>query len=83
MPHDGAANDAYDVDACDVVERKIKQRKRLMNHLFSSARSSSGGVAICYVLPVLRVSSCLHIMTRNKRLEKVYTKATRHGAEAV
>jgi len=26
------------------------------------AQSASGGVAICYVLPVLWISSCFHIM---------------------
>jgi len=31
------------------------------------ARSSSGGVAICYVLPVLWMTSCLYVMARNKR----------------
>jgi len=30
----------------------------------SVARSTSGGVAICYVLPVLWIPSCLHILAR-------------------
>jgi len=34
------------------------------------ARSSAGGVAICYVLPVIRRSSCLRIMNMNRRCEK-------------
>jgi len=33
----------------------------------SVARSSSGGVAIRYVLPVLWMTSCLYIMARNRR----------------
>ena len=33
----------------------------------SVARSSSGGVAICYVLPVLWMTSCLYIMAGNRR----------------
>jgi len=35
-------------------------------------RFSSGGVAVCYVLPVLWMTSCLHIMARNRRREKAY-----------
>jgi len=31
------------------------------------ARSSSGGVAICYVLPVLWMTSCFYVMVTNKR----------------
>jgi len=39
--------------------------------LMAVARSSSSGVAIRYVLPVLRITSCLKwkIMTRNRRRE--------------
>jgi len=33
----------------------------------SVAQSSSGGVAICYVLPVLWMTSCLYTMARNRR----------------
>ena len=35
------------------------------------ARSSSGDVAICYVLPVLWITSCLHIMAQQGRHKKV------------
>jgi len=31
------------------------------------ARSSSGGVAICYVIPALWMTSCLYIMARNRQ----------------
>ena len=34
------------------------------------AQSSTGGVAICYVLPVIWRTSCLRIMTMNRRCEK-------------
>jgi len=34
------------------------------------AQTSTGGVAICYVLPVIRRSSCLRIMNMNRRCEK-------------
>jgi len=34
------------------------------------AGSSSSGVAICFILPVLWMTLCLHIMARNKRREK-------------
>jgi len=36
-------------------------------------RSSSGGVTICCVLPVLWMTSRLHIMARNKRYKNAYT----------
>ena len=32
------------------------------------ARSSSDGVAICYVLPVLWMTSCFHTMAKNRQL---------------
>ena len=39
------------------------------------ARSSPGGVATRHVLPVLWMTSCSHVMARNRRREKgVYTK---------
>jgi len=37
------------------------------------ARSSSGGVTIRYALLVLWVTSCLHIMARNRRSKKAST----------
>jgi len=50
------------------------------------ARSSSGGVAICYALPVARMTTRLHIpvMARNKRCRKAKTQVTHQhptGAE--
>jgi len=39
-------------------------------------RSFSDGVAIRYVLPVLRITSCLHIMARNRRHKTVYFSST-------
>jgi len=42
------------------------------------ARSSTGGVAICYMLPVIRKTSCLRIMTMNiQRLQSVQNAAAR------
>jgi len=45
----------------------------------------SAGVAICCVFPVLWLTSCLHVMVRNRRREKdVYSKRldmTQHGFE--
>ena len=37
------------------------------------ARSSSGGIMICYVLPVLWMTSCLQAMATNWRRKKAYT----------
>ena len=47
------------------------------------ARFSSGGVAICYVRPVLWIRSCLDIMARNRRRDKAYTalKVTQQGSD--
>jgi len=38
-------------------------------------RSSSGGVAICYIIPVLWMTLCLRITARNIRHEKAYTQS--------
>jgi len=44
--------------------------------------SFSGGVTMCYVLPVLWMTLCLHTMAMNRRREKWRTlKVTRHMAE--
>jgi len=45
----------------------------------SVARSSSGGVATRCVLPVLWMTSCLHIMARNTRGERTYTQSDSTG----
>jgi len=41
----------------------------------STARSSSGSVAIRYVLPVLWITSCLHIIPRMSDAKKVYIQS--------
>jgi len=38
--------------------------------LWRCSRSSSGGVTMCYVLPVLWLTSRFHVMARQKRSEK-------------
>jgi len=44
------------------------------------ARSSIGSVAICYVLPVIRRTSCLRIMTINRRCGKKHTQCNSTAA---
>jgi len=44
------------------------------------AQSSSGGVAIRYVLPVLSVTSCLYLLARNKRHVNGVNSVTRQVA---
>ena len=46
----------------------------------SVARSSSGGVAICYVFPVLRMTSCLHTMVMRQKAHTHYTHGDSVGA---
>jgi len=46
---------------------------------FFCARFSSCGVAICYVLPVFRMTSCLHRMVRTGDAKKAYTQSDSAG----
>ena len=43
------------------------------------ARASSGVVAIRYILPVLWMTLCLHIVARNRRREKACTQTDPPG----
>jgi len=52
----------------DSPESPVRSSQNFLFPLsMSVARSFSGGVAICYVLPILWMTSCLHIMVRNRR----------------
>ena len=43
------------------------------------AQPSSGGIMICYVLPVLWMTSCLQAMARNWRRKRRILTVTQHG----
>ena len=55
---------------------------RTSPNFLAMARSSSGGVAICYVLPVLWLTTCFNIMDRayKQATRKLHVcKMTQHG----
>ena len=61
-------------------------RKFLCTPPVTVAQSSSSGVAICYVLPVLRMTLCLHIFARNSRRENekgVYSRHRIYGRDTI
>ena len=60
----------------------LKQYNKCMLPTATMAWSSSGGVEICYVLPVLWTTSCLH-MTRNWQCEKAYTQNVSTGGSGI
>ena len=49
----------------------------------AAARSSFGGVAMRYILPVLWKTSYLHTMARNRRRKRCILKMTQQGAATV
>ena len=58
-------------------ELSCRNLKNFLFMLSMAATRSSGGIVICYVLAILWMMSCLHIMARNKWWEEriLFTKA--------
>ena len=48
----------------------------------AAARSFSGGAAICYVLPVLWMTLCLHIMAGVGDARRTYTRSESPGSSS-
>jgi len=68
------------LSACISVQPNVRSLSNFLCMLPTLvARSFFSGVAICYVLPVLQMTSCLHIMAWNRRCEKAYSQSDSPG----